>query len=423
MFTITQLKGRGKQTYKKNYWRAVLVALIIAAIGGTQGTSTIESFYSAIIGAISTPIEKSVSESVNKKADKGSDPGRHNSHGDYDEFHYYYDDENIDDYDFGDFFDDYDFDFDDNYYYEEEDHWYEDDWYDDDWHEDSDDYLPNEIIGGDSSFGGELAAAILAVFAIVLVFVIIFAVIVLLVRIFFLNPLEVGCMRFFVSNLNEEGKISSLGYAFDHRYRNQVYIMFMRSLFTFLWSLLCLIPGIYKGYEYRLIPYLLAEYPDLTKEQAFATSKQMMHGYKMKAFLLDLSFIGWWLLNMLTLGILGIFFVGPYYHSTAAAFYEALRGYNGIPGIAAPLWTAPQTAQEMGQDFGEQTFTQTMPEEQTFTQTAKEEQTFAQPVDESGTMETQVNADSQPPVVESMTKTPVQPDETQTNDDADETEA
>ena len=147
-------------------------------------------------------------------------------------------------------------------------------------------------------------------------------------------------MKFFVSNLTEDGTVSSLGYAFDHRYKNQIYIMFLRSLYTFLWGLLCIIPGIYKGYEYRMIPYLLTEYPDIDKDRAFAISKQMMYGYKMKAFLLDLSFIGWWLLNTLTCGLLGIFFVGPYYHSTAAAFYEALKGFHGIPGLAAPLWTS-----------------------------------------------------------------------------------
>ena len=78
-----------------------------------------------------------------------------------------------------------------------------------------------------------------------------------------------------------------------------------------------------------MIPYLLAENPQMTKEQAFAESKQMMQGQKWRAFVLDLSFIGWDILSGMTLGILGIFYVQPYIEATHAALYERLR--YGIP--------------------------------------------------------------------------------------------
>ena len=90
-------------------------------------------------------------------------------------------------------------------------------------------------------------------------------------------------------------------------------------------SLLCIIPGIVKGYEYRMIPYLLADHPEMTKDEAFAASKEMMMGQKWNAFVLDLSFIGWDILSSMTFGILDIFYVMPYKMSTNAALYEAIK--------------------------------------------------------------------------------------------------
>ena len=114
------------------------------------------------------------------------------------------------------------------------------------------------------------------------------------------------------------------------------------QLFIFLWSLLLYIPGIVKAYEYMMIPYLLADNPQMTKEQAFAESKRMMQGQKWKAFVLDLSFIGWYILSGLTLGILAVFYVSPYVNATHAALYEALcyanrAGSNGFTQQADPV--------------------------------------------------------------------------------------
>ena len=89
--------------------------------------------------------------------------------------------------------------------------------------------------------------------------------------------------------------------------------------------MLFVIPGIVKGYEYRMIPYLLAEHPEMSTKDAFARSKEMMSGNKWKAFVLDLSFLGWKLLSLLTCGILSVFYVTPYEHATNAALYDALK--------------------------------------------------------------------------------------------------
>lgn len=98
-------------------------------------------------------------------------------------------------------------------------------------------------------------------------------------------------------------------------------IMFLRNLFIFLWTLLLVVPGIIKHYEYLMVPYILAENPGMRREEAFLISKKMMMGQKWDTFVLDLSFIGWRILEGLTFGILGIFYVEPYIQSTFAELY------------------------------------------------------------------------------------------------------
>lgn len=166
-------------------------------------------------------------------------------------------------------------------------------------------------------------------FAYLAAFVLIFVVIVILIAIplsvFLLNPLSVGCRRYFLLNLYSPANIKEIGYCFDGKYLQCVKIMFLKDLYTSLWTLLFIIPGIVKSYEYRMIPYLLAENEDITTDEAFARSKEMMDGNKWNAFVLDLSFIGWEILNAFTLGILGIFYVNPYIHQTDAALYDCLK--------------------------------------------------------------------------------------------------
>ena len=112
----------------------------------------------------------------------------------------------------------------------------------------------------------------------------------------------------------------------DHNnYLEIVKTMFLRDIFTFLWTLLFIIPGIVKAYEYRMIPYLLADDPTMTKDRAFAESRAMMRGNKWRAFVLDLSFLGWHILSVFTLGILELFYVAPYEFMADAALYESLR--------------------------------------------------------------------------------------------------
>jgi hypothetical protein len=148
------------------------------------------------------------------------------------------------------------------------------------------------------------------------------------------NPLEVGCACFFRNNLSEPAALSDVGYAFDSDYMNIVKIMFLRDLKILLWSLLFIVPGIVKAYEYQMIPYLLSEDRLMTKEEVFAESRQMMDGQKLNSFVLDLSFLGWNLLSFVTLGILSVFYVMPYMNAAHAALYERLRYGDPQPDLA-----------------------------------------------------------------------------------------
>ena len=144
---------------------------------------------------------------------------------------------------------------------------------------------------------------------------------------FIFHPIETGCRRYQVV-AHTEGASASLGeifHCFGPGFLNVVLTMFLRDLFTFLWSLLFVIPGIVKSYSYRLVPYILAEEPNISSKEAFRLSREMMNGNKWHAFLFDLSFIGWNILSACTLGILGIFYVHPYYQCASAELYLTMR--------------------------------------------------------------------------------------------------
>ena len=139
-----------------------------------------------------------------------------------------------------------------------------------------------------------------------------------------LNPVQVGINRFMVKSLDDTARIAEVGYTFDHNYKNGVKVMFFKDLYVVLWSLLFIVPGIYKAYQYRMVPYILGENPDMTYEEVLQRSKDMMDGQKWDAFVLDLSFILWHMLGGITCGLAEIFYVAPYVNLTDAALYSRL---------------------------------------------------------------------------------------------------
>ncbi len=166
------------------------------------------------------------------------------------------------------------------------------------------------------------ATASIVIFMVVLC--ILFSVI-LLTDLFLINPFDVGGKRFLCMSLEGKAQVKEIAYGFDNSYKNVVKVMFFRDLYIILWTLLLVIPGIVKMYQYLMVPYLLAEHPDMEYHAALRMSRDMMEGNKWRAFVLDLSFILWDFLGMLTLGVLELLYVNPYRNLTFAALYCKLK--------------------------------------------------------------------------------------------------
>ncbi len=289
MWTRKELKDKAKIAFKANYWKAVLVGLLLAVLLG--GFSSFSSFSNAANSAATSSTVNTTPSSMHVHVNDPDDPSSVDIT--FDDF-----DERL---------------------------------------SISDDEGHHVVIDEPSSVAFGLGALAIGSMAF-LVFLVILAV-VLALDAFIFNPLEVGAQRFFLRNLNQPAYVKEVAHAFDTNYRETAKGLFIRDLCIIGWSLLLIIPGIVKSYEYRMMPYLFADDPTMTKERAFAESKQMMTGQKWNAFVLDLSFIGWNILSALTLGILGIFYVGPYQAQTNAALYEKLR--YGLPAPAPAAAYAP----------------------------------------------------------------------------------
>ena len=290
MWTRKELKEKGRRSFKRNYWKAVLVSLLLVfmvrgavnfGFGGKGGSNESDA------NAVTTQAEQS--ETVNQAQDIIEFPEIVLNPSDL---------------------------------------------------IDSDD--PDSIPVGFTDFLIELRNTIggIGIFALVvggiLLFIVLFIVIAA-IHAFLFNPLEAGTARFFVRNLNDKAEIRELAYCYDHGYLNVVKTVFLRDLYIVLWGLLFIIPGIIKSYEYRMVNYILAENPEMNTKEVFAMSRDMMRGNKWKAFVLDLSFLGWHLLSLITIGLAGIFYVFPYRNMTNAALYEFLR-YGRNEGDVV-VWT------------------------------------------------------------------------------------
>lgn len=288
MWTRRELKEAAKRRFRVNYWKCVLVALLMALLGGGAGFGS-GGTYSGIRDVYT---RNSLSDS------------------------------------FGDFSGSY------NDWDNAGDSWgdAEDSWDDQEYDIDLD-TLFDDIANSSPAETVITAAAIATVVVLIITIVFVVALIIVIpVSVFLINPLEVGTNRFFVQNLKLDANLREICFAFDHNYLNCVKILFFRDLYVFLWSLLFIIPGIIKAYEYRMVPYILGDNPNIDREEAFALSNMLMQGNKGKAFVLDLSFLGWYILNGLTLGILGIFYVNPYVKQTNAALYLKLKGLQTVEG-------------------------------------------------------------------------------------------
>lgn len=143
-----------------------------------------------------------------------------------------------------------------------------------------------------------------------------------------MGPLMVG-QAIYLIDMVETGsdgkKIELVIDAFKKSFVNSFLAILLTKIFTMLWSLLFIIPGIIKSFAYAMTPYIIAEDPEIDAMAAIDKSQEMMRGHKMELFLLHLSFIGWYLLAGLTFGV-GFIFLLPYVKTAEANFYVELRG-------------------------------------------------------------------------------------------------
>ena len=122
-----------------------------------------------------------------------------------------------------------------------------------------------------------------------------------LIKIIFANALEAGGCLFFRNNAEKD-------------------------VFNCLWYCLLIFPGLVKSYSYRMVPYIVKEYPDLSEIEVITLSRKMMEGNKWRTFLLDMTFLGWTILGIVTFGIVNVLWTLPYYENTMAALFLELNG-------------------------------------------------------------------------------------------------
>ena len=261
MWTRKELKARGKAAFKANYWRCVLVALVIALISGGTGVASSWRSNSSIHHHQQQQI---VTAQINGQTYTISNE------------------------------------------------------------EDVNELL--DQIQQDPETSQALAVAVPIILGVVTAVVAVSFVLTILV----FNPLMVGCQRFFTENSKSPAALGEMGYGFKGAgYGRVVGTMLLTGVFLILWTCLFIIPGIVKAYSYRMVPYILAQEPELSGREAITRSRQMMTGNKWRTFVLDLSFILWILLSAITLGLVGVFYVGPYIAATNAELYHALSGGTG----------------------------------------------------------------------------------------------
>ena len=147
-----------------------------------------------------------------------------------------------------------------------------------------------------------------------------------LYQLFVNHILLIGEKRFFLEAHNyHQTRISKIFFLYKLRFlTGPAWIMFCRTLFQSLWNF-TIIGGVIKYYEYRMIPFILAENPSIGRKDAFFLSCQLMQHNKWKLFQLHFSFIGWRILSLLTFGLLDFVYVNPYLTSCEAELYLTLR--------------------------------------------------------------------------------------------------
>ncbi len=210
---------------------------------------------------------------------------------------------------------------------------------------------------------------ILIVCLVYFAFTLVIAIIAFLIKVYLINPLEIGCKQYWRAGLYQSSpSLKEMGEGFKRSYKNRVGVLCARDIYIGIWYSLstlvymiivmavmavvaksmgqaemglpmaigitmfmlviffiCFIPSYIKMLHYMFVPYILLNNPDMPKKQVFALSKQMMKGEIWNTTVLFLSFIGWFVLTACTYEMAYIFYAGPYMNYTLTAYYEEMR--------------------------------------------------------------------------------------------------
>lgn len=144
------------------------------------------------------------------------------------------------------------------------------------------------------------------------------------------GPLLLGLSLFTVAiSRKSEAHLDQLFDGF-RRFGTALSAYLLMTLFTVLWSLLLIVPGIVAALSYSMTFFILIDDVTVTPQEAIKRSKKMMYGYKWKLFCLSFRFIGWILLSILTLGI-GFLWLAPYMEVSMVKFYDDLKNNSEVP--------------------------------------------------------------------------------------------
>lgn len=138
------------------------------------------------------------------------------------------------------------------------------------------------------------------------------------------GPLTIGQCKFFINLANRSNpKFSDLWYGFNNMLR-AIGVTLLVGVIVFIGSILFIIPGIILAFMYSQVYYIMAENPEMSIMNCLKESSRIMKGHKMDLFILELSFLGWGILMVITLGIAGLY-VLPYYNATLTNFYLDIK--------------------------------------------------------------------------------------------------
>ena len=144
--------------------------------------------------------------------------------------------------------------------------------------------------------------------------------------IFVLAPASIGfsnAFRCLQQNGNPNILQNFLGFA-TRNYLHNIWVYIVMEIKIILWTFCLIVPGIMKSFSYAMVPYIMAEHPEYNATTCIAESERIMYGHRMELFTLYLSFIGWFLLTIITCGI-GLLWLMPYMETAQAAFYADVK--------------------------------------------------------------------------------------------------